>query len=225
MVVQEKKKKGRIRICVDLRKLNDACVHDPFLTPFTDEVLENVGEQESYSFTDGFSGYHHIKIALEDRSKTTFTTKWGCFQYTVMPFGLKNVPTIFSCVVVVAFKEYIHKFLEVYLDGWIVFRTHFLNETISTLTEEFQVYHQQGTSYHLQANGTIEAFNNILETALKKTPFWLIYGTEAVMPMEYIVPSLWVAVMTGMSDCEALEEMLVQLEELVEEQFLVGFHQ
>jgi len=43
MVVQEKKQKDEIRICVDLRKLNDAYVHDPFLTPFTDEVMENVG--------------------------------------------------------------------------------------------------------------------------------------------------------------------------------------
>ena len=38
-----------------------------------------------------------------------------------MPFGLKNVPTIFSCIMVVVFKEYIHKFLEVYLDDWTVF--------------------------------------------------------------------------------------------------------
>ncbi len=41
MVVQEKKQKGEIRIFMDLRKLNDTCVHDPFPTPFTDEVLEN----------------------------------------------------------------------------------------------------------------------------------------------------------------------------------------
>ena len=46
MVVQDKKSKGEIRICVDLRKLNDASVHDPFPTPFTDEVLDNVGGQE-----------------------------------------------------------------------------------------------------------------------------------------------------------------------------------
>ena len=58
MVVQEKKNKGEIRICVDLCKLNDASLHDPFPTPFTDEVLDNVGGQEIYSFTDGFSGYH-----------------------------------------------------------------------------------------------------------------------------------------------------------------------
>ena len=42
MVVQAKKT-SEVRICVDLRKLNDACLHDPFQTPFTDEVLEGVG--------------------------------------------------------------------------------------------------------------------------------------------------------------------------------------
>lgn len=58
MVVHNKKNKGEIRICVDFRKLNDSYVHDPFPTLFTDGVLENVGGQETYSFTDGFSGYH-----------------------------------------------------------------------------------------------------------------------------------------------------------------------
>ena len=43
MVVQEKKNKDEIRICVDLRELNDSCVHDPLPTPFTNEVLDNVG--------------------------------------------------------------------------------------------------------------------------------------------------------------------------------------
>lgn len=80
---------------MDFKKLNDACLHDLFPTLFTDEVLDNVGGQEAYSFTDGFSGYHQIKIALKDRSKTTFVIEWGCFQYTFMPFGLKNASTIF----------------------------------------------------------------------------------------------------------------------------------
>lgn len=84
MVIQDKKYKGKIRICVDLGKLNDACVHDPFLTPFIDEVLENVDRKEAYLFTDGFSGYHQIKISPEDRKKMTFTMEWACFQYTVI---------------------------------------------------------------------------------------------------------------------------------------------
>eukprot|EP00253_Pinus_taeda_P011987 PITA_11987 len=117
MVVEEKKQKDEIRICMDLRKLNDACVHDPFPTLFTGEVLDNVGGQEAYSFTDGFFRYHQIKIMLEDRSKTTFTTKWGYFQYIVMSFRLKNAFVIFSRVVVAAFKEFIHKFLETGTDG------------------------------------------------------------------------------------------------------------
>ena len=79
MVIQDKKVKGEMRICEDLRKMNDASVHDPFPTPFIDEVLDNVGGQEVYSFTDGFSGYHQIKIHEEDRLKTTFATKWGSF--------------------------------------------------------------------------------------------------------------------------------------------------
>lgn len=45
------------------------------------------------------------------------------------------------------------------------------------------------------------------------------------MPMEYIVPSLHIAALTGMKNCEALEERVTHLEELEEEQFLVGFHQ
>jgi hypothetical protein len=76
-MVFKENKQGGIRIFVDLRKLNYACLHDPFPTPFTDEVLENVGGQEAYSFTYGFSGYHQIKIASEDRYKTTFSTEWG----------------------------------------------------------------------------------------------------------------------------------------------------
>ena len=90
-------------------------------TPFTDEVLESVGDQEMYSFTDGFSGYHQVRIIKEDRHKTTFVTKWGCYQYTIMPFGLKNAPTIFSRIVVSDFKYFIHNFLEVYFDDWTMF--------------------------------------------------------------------------------------------------------
>ena len=65
IVVQDKKATGEVRICIDLRKLNDVCLHDPFPTPFMDEVIESVGGQEFYSFTNGFSSYHHIRITKE----------------------------------------------------------------------------------------------------------------------------------------------------------------
>lgn len=65
---------------MDLQKLNDACVHDPFPTPFTNEVLDNVGSQEAYSFTNVFSRYHQIKIAPKDRTKATFVAEGDVFS-------------------------------------------------------------------------------------------------------------------------------------------------
>ena len=57
-VLQYNKTLREVIICVELEKLNVVFLHDQFSTPFTDEVLENVGGQEIFSFTDGLSRYH-----------------------------------------------------------------------------------------------------------------------------------------------------------------------
>ena len=75
IVIQDKKTTGEVKICVDLRKLNDACLHDPFPKPFIDEVLESIEGQEMYSFTNNFSGYHQVRITKEDQHKMTFVTE------------------------------------------------------------------------------------------------------------------------------------------------------
>ena len=84
-------------------------------------VVQDKKSKEVYSFTDGFLGYHQIRIHKEERHKTTFATEWGYFEYTVMPFALKNAPLIFCKLVVAVFKEYIHKFVEVYFNDCTIF--------------------------------------------------------------------------------------------------------
>jgi hypothetical protein len=74
-----------------------------------------------YSFIYGFSRYHQINIMQDDRYKTTFMRKWGSYHYTIIHFGMNNSPVVFSRLMVATSKEFIHKFLEVYLDHWIVF--------------------------------------------------------------------------------------------------------
>ncbi|MCO5605726.1 hypothetical protein L7F22_059910 [Adiantum nelumboides] len=101
--------------------------------------------------------------------------------------------------------------------------THFLNEVIQELTKTHMILHKKSTAYHPQANGQAKSSNKILVKILKKivqedhkdwdlkldlalwsfrtafkvttgmTPFKLVYGLEAVVPMEFVVPSLRVS--------------------------------
>lgn len=58
IMIQNKKDAIEIGVNIEYIILNNTYVHDPFLAPFSDEVLDNVAWNEAYSFTDGFSGYH-----------------------------------------------------------------------------------------------------------------------------------------------------------------------
>jgi hypothetical protein len=66
------KKNGKLKIYIDFRKLNATTKKDPYPFLFTDEVLNIVARYEAYSFLNGYSGYHQISIALEDRYNTAF---------------------------------------------------------------------------------------------------------------------------------------------------------
>ena len=115
--LQSKTNRGS-HICVDLHNLNDGSGHDLLPTPFTDKILENIRAREVYSFVERFLGYHQVKIVQENRHKMTFVTELELFAYTMMPFRLENSLAIFSRIIVIAFKEFMHKFLDVYLDDW-----------------------------------------------------------------------------------------------------------
>lgn len=87
-----------------------------------------------------------------------------------------------------------------------------------------KVSNTQGSGWDLHIPIVLWAYRTTCKKLTRQTPFRLVYGVEAVMPMEYIVPSLCIATLTGMTDHEALEERLLQLAELEEKIFLAGFH-
>jgi hypothetical protein len=121
LVVIVPKKGGKWRICMNYRTLNLVTKKDRQPLPFIDELLDSVAGHEIYTFCDGYSGYHQIKIRDEDVLKTTFTTPWGTFAYLRMPFGLCNVGGTFQRVQTKIFGPYIGKFIRVYLDDFAVF--------------------------------------------------------------------------------------------------------
>ena len=73
------KKDGKVRMCVDFRDLNKASPKDDFPLPLIDILVDNIAGHALLSFTDGFSRYNQIKMALEDMEKTSFITPWGTY--------------------------------------------------------------------------------------------------------------------------------------------------
>ena len=90
------KKGGKERMCVDFTSLNKFCPQDPFPLPRIDQIMDSTAECDLLCFLDAFSGYHQIKMAVEDVEKTAFLTPCGVYCYTCMPFGLRNAGATFQ---------------------------------------------------------------------------------------------------------------------------------
>jgi hypothetical protein len=89
------KPNGAMRLCIDFMDLNKACPKDPFPLPCIDQIMDSTVGCDQLCFFDAFSGYHQIKMAVEDEEKTVFITPIGCYCYTCMPFGLNNAGATF----------------------------------------------------------------------------------------------------------------------------------
>ena len=114
------KKDGKVKMCVDFRYLNKDFPKENCPFPCIDVLLDNTPGSALMSFMDGFLGYNQIKIAPKDMTKTTFTTEWGIYCYTVMPFGLKNVGATYQRMAMALLHDMMHNKVEVYVDVMIV---------------------------------------------------------------------------------------------------------
>jgi hypothetical protein len=70
------KKNGKLKFCVDFKKLNKATKKSPYPLPFSNEALNTIAGYETSPFLDGYSGYRQIFIAFKDKYKTTFVKDW-----------------------------------------------------------------------------------------------------------------------------------------------------
>ena len=108
-------------------------------------------------FLDAFSGYHQIKMAVEDVEKTDFLTPCGVYCYTCMPFGLRNTGATFQRLMHIALGQQLGRNTEAYVDDIVVksreARTLIqdLGETFKSLPEGTPNTHISGLSRRLTA--------------------------------------------------------------------------
>lgn len=108
-------------MCVDYRALNKITVKNKYPIPNTNELFDQLGGAWIFFKLDLKSGYHQVPIKVGDKPKATCVTHYGSYEFTVMPFGVTNVPPTFYALMNHVLCTFLDKFVVVYLDDILIF--------------------------------------------------------------------------------------------------------
>lgn len=115
------KKDGGLRLCIDYRSLNKLTIKNRTPLPLISETMDRLGGAAIFTKLDLKDAYNRIRIQEGDEWKTAFRTRYGHFEYTVMPFGLCNAPATFQSYINEALAGLVDVFCVVYLDDILVY--------------------------------------------------------------------------------------------------------
>jgi hypothetical protein len=121
LVLFMKKKDGTLRLCIDFKQLNKVTVKKKYPLLRINDLFDQLKDDKIYSKIYFRSGYHQVRIKDEDINKNAFRTRYGDYEFIVVPFGLSNAPAVFMCLMNGVFIEYLYKFFIVFLDDILVY--------------------------------------------------------------------------------------------------------
>ncbi|KAJ7991580.1 hypothetical protein DPEC_G00285340 [Dallia pectoralis] len=120
-VVVVKKKNGKIRLCIDYRKLNSRTIKDAYALPNIEETFSALSGARWFSVMDLKSGYYQVEMVEEDKHKTAFTCPLGFYEFNRMPQGVTNAPSTFQRLMEKCVGDLHLSEVLVFLDDVIVF--------------------------------------------------------------------------------------------------------
>ena len=115
------KKDGGLRFCIDYRWLNKKTIRNRYPLPLPEEMYDRLGGSKVFSKIDLRSGYWQVPVREQDIPKTAFKTRWGLYEYLVVPFGMTNAPAQFMNLMHDVLREYLDQFVLVFLDDILVY--------------------------------------------------------------------------------------------------------
>lgn len=115
------KKGGKMPMCIDYRGINEDTVQDRYPLPHMDDLIDSLWSSRIFTQLDLTSGYHQMAVKESDRSKTAFSTRYGLFEWKVLPFGLCNAPSAFMRIMNSVLEPHMRDFVVVYLDDILIF--------------------------------------------------------------------------------------------------------
>src|SRR6202789_4034912 len=116
-----KKESGELRLCVDYRGLNRISKKDRYPLPLLSDLLDTPKKARCYTKIDLRHAYHLVRIADGEEWKTTFRTRYGSFEWLVVPFGLTNAPATFQRFMNCIFGDLLDVCVIIYLDDILIY--------------------------------------------------------------------------------------------------------
>ncbi len=115
------KKDGGLRFCVDYRHLNNMTVKDQYTIPHAEDCLNQLSRGNVFSKIDLMDGYYQIPMDPKDAYKTAMRTRYGNFEWLVMPMGLTSAPATFQRLMNEVLRPLLDKCVVVYLDDILIY--------------------------------------------------------------------------------------------------------